>query len=781
MKRDEWPISPTFISLIHDKTEESADFNNDGIYYPDYIRGFLADLSHDRRVQNALSMFQVVPKDFIPLDENNPSTTQDNDKSQTVLNNIPIDNRIIKNIGENRKIIRIESGTFIENGVCCGHFRTCDIKATEFCYRQDGCIGIFADERLYSLQPYTCSYSDQLQKLLDEFNKEEPIEAHKLKLKTFKKRIYVHYTCKISSFEENMFPIYAKGKLVACLMLGQMNIENYDKNIAFKNCQEIIGIDLQNCSKIRKKLPKKKLTEKQWTERLDAIVSRIDIYEKRLDDKINYRSEIYINNKFSEIKYQFSEHTKNIRIKDSNTSVKFFKALSEALTSIHDVFDANAESFIRVFALPMDNASTNYIPIGWYGKENIDYSRLKEHYTFDVKALKLLAEEFNISKLSKDQMQIIIDKTASKEIKKKYNKEKDLIKIEKLIGDGISFIIWKRHTNSKVMNDKDVFQSYKNALISFYSVAFQSYSYLRGTKMEYMLETTIRTTSHESAHFILPALDIVEKKMSIIPPEMVMSAYAEEYKKMADVYEHYKENVIELLNQLSEINTRPSLIFKDIILEKSSVQVFPLLYKMKKMMDDIASDRHQKITYSQKDNYVEVDIDPVYFNHALFNLIDNAIKYGYEGSNIYINMYKNIKELVVEVISFGREIEDGDRIYKLFERGVDYKEIKGMGIGMFIIEKICNAHGGSIVHKSEPISLLNLPVLASYWFFNRDYFLRELGEKERNKISQELANLNPKIIKEAVFDYKFIKYPNVFANRIFYPTYRNSFKITLPI
>ena len=785
MESNKWPIFPKFLSIRKGCIEETADFD-DGIYYPDYIRGLLADLSYDKRVKIKLSMFQVVPKDFIPMDVNLESTYYDQ-QYQTVFDNYPIDKRIEKIIGENGKIIRIDSGAFINNGICCDIFRDCKCDATKkkdnniaFCYRQDSRIGIFADESLRYLDASSPEYKKQLQKIIDDFNQIEKSDETKLKLENHKNRIYVHYTCEISLFEETMFPIYVKGKFVACLMLGQMSGDNYDKVKSFKYFRE----ENHSCKgfiELEDHLPEKKLSEEEWINMRNVIVERINIYEKRLEDKINHRSEIYINDKFGEIKKQFDTETKDIKIKDNNTPAKFYNALSNALTSIHNTFDNNNESYIRIFALPMDNGSKNFVPIGWSGNTIEDYWQKQKNYYFEVKPLKTLVDDLNTPELTKEQMKKIVDAAASKEIKGQYNQEKDIIRIGKLVGDSISFIVWKRHENTEIKKDIVVFDLYKKALISFYTTAFQSYSYIRGAKMEYVLESTIRATAHESTHFIQPALNIVEKKMEIIPKEMILLGYANEYDEFLNKYEHYKNNVIESLNQLSEINARPSLIFKEVIPAKEPVQIFPLLYKMTQMMSDKAHDNHCYIEYSQKEHYVEVNLDPVYFNHAIFNLIDNAIKYGYEGSYIYLNMHKDRNNLIIEVISYGREIEERERIYKLFERGTNSNDVKGLGIGMFIVKKICKAHGGDIEHKSELKSLLNIPVLNCYLYSRKESLLTDLNSEDKVKILNEEKKITHEILKTVVYDNKFIKYPNVFANRIFNATCENTFTITLPI
>lgn len=784
-ENDRWPIRPTFLSLVKGSKEETANFNTDGIYYADYIRGFLADLSHDHDVRNALSMFQFVPSDFTPLDNNAEDDIKNIPKrNATVLLNAPVDYRI-REILDGRLIIRIDSGTFINNGVCCDRFRGCSHKNVNFCYEQDSRVGIFASPLLDDLQYNSDSYKVVLNNIIDEFNAKEESDLSKLKIEEFEGRLYVHYTCPMSLFEEHIFPIYAKGRIIACLMLGQMARDAYRVDGSFKECQIIMGCSKENCKALNEGLNVENLSDIEWNKKLHAIIDRINIFEKRLEDKINHRSTTYIEDQFREIKQRFNTRIKGIRIRDNSIGEVFYGVLSRALTEIHNIFNGRTGGFIRMFALPMDNGSDNYVPIGWSETdlESKNYPQVTKNYFFSVKGLEaakisMMGEPFA---LDSAQIEKILTNAASRDIVKQFDCKKDTLGVKKLLADGISFIVWKRHTNKKAINDKKAFEAYKNALMTFYTIAFQCYSYIRGTKLEYVLETTIRTTAHESAHFILPALGIVENKLQMVPEEMVLSGYAKEYEKFRTSQIHYKENVYELLKQLSEINTRPSIIFKNIIVEKEPTQVFYLLYKMKKMMESKAQDSHHQIVYNQINNYVDVCVDTTYFNHALFNLVDNAIKYGYEGSYIYINMTNNTEFLEVKIISYGGQIEDGDRIYRLFERGFDYANVAGMGIGMFIVKKICEAHDGSIAHRSEKVCELNLPVLACYGIHRNPFLLHELEDSMKDFVHVEISKMNKNLISEVVCDSTFVKYPNVFKSRISSPTFRNTFVVTIPI
>ena len=58
----------------------------------------------------------------------------------------------------------------------------------------------------------------------------------------------------------------------------------------------------------------------------------------------------------------------------------------------------------------------------------------------------------------------------------------------------------------------------------------------------------------------------------------------------------------------------------------------------------------------------------------------------------------------LDVQDFGLGIEEKDqrRIFERFERAVSYKRFGGMGMGLYIVKQIVDAHGGKIEVKSSP-------------------------------------------------------------------------------
>jgi two-component system phosphate regulon sensor histidine kinase PhoR len=90
---------------------------------------------------------------------------------------------------------------------------------------------------------------------------------------------------------------------------------------------------------------------------------------------------------------------------------------------------------------------------------------------------------------------------------------------------------------------------------------------------------------------------------------------------------------------------------------------------------------------------------------ALVNLLDNAIKYSPEASQVNIRAFQNEKFLVLEVQDRGIGIpsEHHERIFERFYR-VDKarsKEAGGTGLGLSIVRHIALLHGGKTELESH--------------------------------------------------------------------------------
>jgi signal transduction histidine kinase len=96
---------------------------------------------------------------------------------------------------------------------------------------------------------------------------------------------------------------------------------------------------------------------------------------------------------------------------------------------------------------------------------------------------------------------------------------------------------------------------------------------------------------------------------------------------------------------------------------------------------------------------------------AVANLLDNAVKYSGTAPDISVSLdAANIDEIRLSVRDRGVGIPRNElkRIFKRFHRAhvagagqVEAKQIKGTGLGLFIVRSVARQHGGDAVAESE--------------------------------------------------------------------------------
>lgn len=96
---------------------------------------------------------------------------------------------------------------------------------------------------------------------------------------------------------------------------------------------------------------------------------------------------------------------------------------------------------------------------------------------------------------------------------------------------------------------------------------------------------------------------------------------------------------------------------------------------------------------------VPVRCDPVRLEQVVSNLVSNAIKYSPRGGTIRIVLTAARGEITLKVSDSGLGIAEQDRgrLFEPFQRvGESKRVIAGAGLGLFIVRRIVEAHGGRI-------------------------------------------------------------------------------------
>lgn len=85
------------------------------------------------------------------------------------------------------------------------------------------------------------------------------------------------------------------------------------------------------------------------------------------------------------------------------------------------------------------------------------------------------------------------------------------------------------------------------------------------------------------------------------------------------------------------------------------------------------------------------------------NLVDNAIKYSPDNSQIHFTLAAESGQAIFKIQDQGIGIcqEEQDQLYQAFQRGENVGDVTGTGLGLAVVKKCVELHGGSIMLESK--------------------------------------------------------------------------------
>jgi PAS domain S-box-containing protein len=148
-------------------------------------------------------------------------------------------------------------------------------------------------------------------------------------------------------------------------------------------------------------------------------------------------------------------------------------------------------------------------------------------------------------------------------------------------------------------------------------------------------------------------------------------------------------DIVENLLELSRAQSNRLNIFREEIdMRQTAEEVVRRLSKR--------TDRHRLLVEMRR--LPKLTADPLRIKRILYNLADNAIKYSPEGCDVTLFARADHNEIVVGVKDNGLGIspQEKAKLFQPFERLDMSPEIKGIGLGLIVAERLVQAHGGRI-------------------------------------------------------------------------------------
>jgi PAS domain S-box-containing protein len=144
-------------------------------------------------------------------------------------------------------------------------------------------------------------------------------------------------------------------------------------------------------------------------------------------------------------------------------------------------------------------------------------------------------------------------------------------------------------------------------------------------------------------------------------------------------------------------------------LESGKIKLVPVKTELNcfliKNIEDIKKtyDTCQNINYSNSKTPINIPIDREMMKIVILNLLANSIKYSNPETTIYMKLYKDNGQIIIEVADKGIGIPETEKenVFKPFIRCSNINNIHGTGLGLALALKIVRLHDGNITFKSK--------------------------------------------------------------------------------
>jgi two-component system heavy metal sensor histidine kinase CusS len=133
---------------------------------------------------------------------------------------------------------------------------------------------------------------------------------------------------------------------------------------------------------------------------------------------------------------------------------------------------------------------------------------------------------------------------------------------------------------------------------------------------------------------------------------------------------------------------------------RSSFNARAAIEKIVSFYQTLAEDRHVAITC---DGNADIFADPILFNRAVGNLIDNALRFTPDNGKIEIKIHDLGDNVEISVTDNGLGIapEHLSRVFDRFYRADPSRSSGGTGLGLALVRSIVDLHGGAAAIQSK--------------------------------------------------------------------------------
>ena len=163
-----------------------------------------------------------------------------------------------------------------------------------------------------------------------------------------------------------------------------------------------------------------------------------------------------------------------------------------------------------------------------------------------------------------------------------------------------------------------------------------------------------------------------------------------------------------LEGQTKKLQSLIDALVKTSRLESGVIALHPVPGNLLPMLESAVSQlapkaAAKKIQISLEATAADAVFDPKWTEEALYNLLDNAVKYTPAGGAVRVTAtaYQMFSAIHVSDTGPGFPEEEQPKVFQRFYRGAEHNDEEGVGIGLYLVRQIAEGQGGYVKVSSQ--------------------------------------------------------------------------------
>ncbi|MGZ3723391.1 MAG: CHASE2 domain-containing protein [Bdellovibrionales bacterium] len=189
-------------------------------------------------------------------------------------------------------------------------------------------------------------------------------------------------------------------------------------------------------------------------------------------------------------------------------------------------------------------------------------------------------------------------------------------------------------------------------------------------------------------------------KIQAICDRLLSGAVSDEVK---DGLGSLRKESVELHRYIQSILQISRLESSQVVVRKEACDINELVENVIRQLKPLFMDRRQTVEVKLEPMF-SIEVDSLMIQEVILNLIENAIKYTPNDGHILVQTNEVEDKAIFSVKDNGPGISKADQehIFEKFYRGqAQLSQIKGTGLGLFLVKYFIELHGGEVFLESE--------------------------------------------------------------------------------